>query len=254
MANHVKFITPDWDVPGHVKARVTLRSGGYSEGNYQSLNLACHVGDNREHVKRNRQLLQQEIGLPSSPQWLDQVHSSRAVELKDKDSQQVKTADAAYTKLSQCICVVLTADCLPIFMYHPRDNCIAVVHAGWRGLAKGIIKNTVCAMTSSPENIIAWLGPAIGPDKFEVGEEVRDIFCNHDIESSISFKTTNPRNGKLHYLADIYRLATRQLYNTGVISVSGGGFCTMSNAEYFYSYRRDGETGRMASLIWLEDY
>jgi len=254
VVSKIKTITPNWDVPSHVNAYVTLRTGGFSQANYRGFNLATHVDDNIEHVKLNRQLLQNELELPSAPQWLEQTHSTQVVELSNSFSGQIIKADAAYTKLLDSVCVVMTADCLPLFLYHPEDKTVAVVHAGWRGLANGIIEKTIKKMTSTPEKMQVWLGPAIGPEKFEVGEEVRDIFCNVDTDAVECFKNSNLKNGKQHYLADIYRLATRRLYNMGVISVSGGDYCTMSDEQQFFSYRRDGETGRMASLIWLSEY
>jgi len=246
-----EIIIPNWQVPDNVQAMVTLRTGGVSQGRFRAFNLATHVGDNPEHVRQNRQRLNQQYKLPSEPCWLEQTHSTTVVDLTHHEYQQPVSGDAAFTRSSQQVCVVLTADCLPVFLYEPVENVVAVIHAGWRELANGIIENTVTKMTSTPQKIQAWLGPAIGPEKFEVGEEVRDIFCDCDPQVTDCFVQTTCKNDKRHYLTDIYKLAERRLNNIGIISISGGDYCTMSDAKRFYSYRRDGETGRMASLIWL---
>jgi len=238
----LRSIQPDWKVPAHVKAMVTLRP----------FNFATHVNDNADAVAINRQLLMKEFDLPSEPCWLNQTHSTDVIELPS--TQILPAVDAAWTNQKATVCVVLTADCLPVFFYHSKQDAIAVVHAGWRGLAGGIIEKTINAMTSTPEHLQVWLGPAIGANEFEVGEDVKDIFCKDEQEASLCFKPSTKTLDKQHYLADIYCLAKKRLHNCGVNSISGGDFCTVSGAEQFFSYRRDGETGRMASLIWLSEY
>ncbi len=259
MSFSIDTIKPNWDVPDFIHSLVTLRSGGVSRGKYDSFNLASHVGDSVEAVLGNRQLLKKKFNLPAEPFWLEQTHSTNIVELPTLELNELKDTDAAWTGKANTICTVLTADCLPVFFYHPDKHRVAVAHAGWRGLADDILEKTIAAMTETPEQLKVWLGPAIGPEKFEVGEEVKDIFCKTDDckvddSSEDCFVLSTSKAGKKHYLADIYRLAKRRLYNAGVISISGGDFCTVSDPQRFYSYRRDGQTGRMASLIWFSEY
>ena len=260
MSDFAEILHPTWNVPEHVKAFVSLRKGGYSLGRYEGLNLATHVGDNNQHVERNRQLLTKQFSLPKQPTWLNQTHSTKIVELLADQKQLasnhkelVAEADAAWTQLNNEVCAVLTADCLPVFFYHHKENKVAVTHAGWRGLLNGIIENTITEMTSTPEYLEVWLGPAIGAEKFEVGEEVRAAFCDLDSGAEQCFKFVKEVENKRYYLADIYQLAKRRLYNSGVTSISGGDFCTASDPRRFFSYRRDGETGRMVNLIWMTE-
>ena len=251
-ASKVHIIEPNWDVPSHVHAFSTQRRGGYSQGLYKGLNLATHVGDDIETVLLNRQLLKQSLLLPTEPFWLNQTHSTEVVELPSSHIE----ADAAWTCKINTVCSVLTADCLPVFFYHSIENSIAVAHAGWRGLLNGILENTVKKMTASPDKLKVWLGPAIGTEQFEVGEEVKDAFCIQDATLESCFEYTKRDSVKTYYRADIYRLAKRRLYNIGIESIFGGDYCTVSSTDedkrkQFYSYRRDGETGRIANLIWL---
>ncbi|MCP3675016.1 MAG: peptidoglycan editing factor PgeF [Gammaproteobacteria bacterium] len=250
----IDAIKPNWDVPDFIHSMVTLRSGGVSRGKYDSFNLATHVDDSEEAVLHNRQFLKKKFNLPAEPFWLDQAHSTNVVELPTSELKELKQADASWTCKVNTICAVLTADCLPVFFYHPVEHRVAVAHAGWRGLADGILEKTATAMTSSPEYLKVWLGPAIGPEKFEVGEEVKNLFCKDDDSNEDAFVFSTTKAGKKYYFADIYRLAKRRLYNAGVISISGGNFCTVNEPQRFYSYRRDGQTGRMASLIWFSEY
>ncbi|MEE7625140.1 peptidoglycan editing factor PgeF [Methylobacter sp. Wu8] len=239
------WLTPDWPAPANVHAATTLRSGGISCGAYTSLNPAMHVGDDVGVVKQNRQTIKESLGLPGDPVWLDQIHSNRAVPAVTTESLQ--QADASYTAESGVVCAVLTADCLPLLVCAVDGSWVAAIHAGWRGLLAGVIGNTVSAMQNS--DLLVWLGPAIGPDCFEVGAEVRDAFLQKSAAFSIAFKPQN--NGK--WLADIYQLARIDLSMMGLnIKVYGGGFCTVTEQERFYSYRRDKQTGRMATLIWRE--
>lgn len=239
------WLTPDWPAPANVHAATTLRSGGISCGAYTSLNPAMHVGDDVGVVKQNRQTIKESLGLPGDPVWLDQIHSNRAVPAVTTESLQ--QADASYTAESGVVCAVLTADCLPLLVCAVDGSWVAAIHAGWRGLLAGVIGNTVSAMQNS--DLLVWLGPAIGPDCFEVGAEVRDAFLQKSAAFSTAFKPQN--NGK--WLADIYQLARIDLAMMGLnIKVYGGGFCTVTEQERFYSYRRDKQTGRMATLIWRE--
>lgn len=244
------WLIPDWPAPANVHAATTLRSGGVSCGVYASLNPALHVGDDAGLVKQNRQLIKESLGLPSEPVWLDQIHSNRAVQAYpplakggggDLDLQQ---ADASYTAESGVVCAVLTADCLPLLICAVDGSQVAAIHAGWRGLLAGVIGNTLAAMQNN--DLLVWLGPAIGPDCFEVGAEVRDAF----LEKSPAFTTAFKQHGNGKWLADIYKLARIDLAMLDIDKVYGGGFCTVTEQERFYSYRRDKQTGRMATLIW----
>lgn len=247
---------PGWEVPSHVHAVVTLRKGGYSEGPYEGFNLATHVGDSIETVSRNRQLLAEQLKLPSEPCWLNQTHSTRMVKLPldGSDTKQPPDADGAWTAESNRVCVVMTADCLPVFFYHPQDNSIAVVHAGWRGLADGILENAVQEMTSDAGGLTVWLGPAISQMQFEVGNEVMALFCRHDSEARHHFKPARTLGDKQTYLADLQGLAKSRLKKMGITKITNSPACTAGETQRFYSYRRDGVTGRMASLIWMTEH
>ncbi|MCC6659210.1 MAG: peptidoglycan editing factor PgeF [Rhodocyclaceae bacterium] len=237
-------IIPDWPAPAGVRAFVTTRSGGVSIGPYASLNLADHVGDDPAAVAENRRRLR--AHLPSEPLWLTQVHGPRVV--RAEQAAAGVEADAAFTRQSGRVCAVLTADCLPVLLCNDVGTVVAVAHAGWRGLAGGVVEAAVRATNEPPSRLLAWLGPAIGPQAFEVGAEVRAAFLAHSAEASAAFAARE--NGK--WLADLYRLAGQRLNALGVERVFGGGFCAFNETERFYSYRRDKATGRMATLIWLE--
>jgi YfiH family protein len=238
--NH--WLTPDWPAPANIHAATTLRTGGVSCGVYTSLNPAMHVGDGADLVKQNRQLIKDLLGLPSEPVWLEQIHSNRAIQAVK--TQLLQQADASYTAEPGIVCAVLTADCLPLLVCSADGSQVAAIHAGWRGLLAGVIGNTLSAMQGS--NFLVWLGPAIGPDCFEVGAEVRDAF----LEKSPAFKAAFKQQSNDKWLADIYRLARIDLTMLGIDKIYGGGFCTVTEHERFYSYRRDKQTGRMATLIW----
>jgi len=229
-----------------VRALTTTRAGGVSRSPYDSLNLGDHVGDAPEAVAKNRDLLASELGLPSAPAWLKQVHGIEVVEAMPGCT--VPTADAAFTDQAGVVCAVMTADCLPVLLCDLDGRVVAAAHAGWRGLADGVIEATVARMAVEPGRLLAWLGPAIGPDAFEVGDEVRDTFIAYDPVAEKAFR----RSPKGRWLADIYLLARQRLSALGVTRVYGGDFCTYQDEQRFFSYRRDGVTGRMASLIWLE--
>jgi hypothetical protein len=237
------MILPDWPAPPNVKSLMTTREGGVSDVPWASLNLGDHVGDDPAHVAANRARLREM--LPAEPGWLRQVHSARVVELgRDANPE----ADASFTREAGQVCAVLTADCLPVLFCDRAGSVVAAAHAGWRGLADGVLEATVAAMQVPPGGILAWMGAAIGPQAFEVGDEVREAFTGRHAAAAAAF-VPQPTPGK--WLADIYQLARIRLDHAGVRAVYGGGRCTFSEAESFYSYRRDGVTGRMASLVWL---
>ena len=240
------FIVPDWPAPANIKAVSTTRLGGVSQQPYLGLNLGLHVGDNKEHVQRNREQLQQELRLVEPPAWLNQIHSTEVIDL-NASLTVVPDADGSYTQTSGIACTVMTADCLPVLLCDTGGNQVAAVHAGWRGAADGIIEAALDKFTVPSDQILAWLGPAIGPDAFEVGSEVRELFLAEQPQAELAFK---PHGDK--WLADLYLLARQRLQRYGVKKIYGGEFCTFSNPDCFYSYRRDGVTGRQASLTWIE--
>jgi len=242
----LSFIEPDWPAPDRVKALSTTRLGGISQAPYDSFNLGLHVNDDNKAVLANRQRLTQLAGLPSAPLWLEQVHGTRVIDAKNWHAG-IK-ADAIYSEQVNQVCTVMTADCLPVLFTEANGSQIAAAHAGWRGLLNGVLENTVSKFSCERKNILAWLGPAIGPQQFEVGAEVYDAFLSHSAEAESAFRP----QGDDHYLADIYRLARQRLNQLGVESVYGGHYCTVTEADRFFSYRRDRDTGRMASLIWIE--
>jgi hypothetical protein len=243
-APHPDWIIPDWPAASRVRALVTTRAGGVSGGKFASLNLSAHVGDDPRCVARNRAILC--ACLPAEPAWMKQVHATTVI---DPEQATPETeADAAVTRRPGSVCVVMTADCLPVFLSDRAGRAAGIAHAGWRGLAAGVIESVVQALGVPPSEMIAYLGPGIGPLRYEVGEEVRRAFVDKDPGAAPSFVPT--RDGKC--FADLYALARRRLAAAGVSEVYGGGFCTASD-ERFFSFRRDRTTGRMASLLWLED-
>lgn len=221
---------------------MTVRTGGVSRAPWTSFNLGDHVGDDPTHVATNRAQLRRQ--LPAEPAWLRQVHSARVVEAGHAPTPE---ADASFSRETGKVCAVLTADCLPVLFCDRAGSVVAAAHAGWRGLADGVLEATVAAMQVAPGEVLAWMGAAIGPQAFEVGDEVRAAFVAQHPEAAAAFVPHAP--GK--WLADIYALARTRLGHAGVEAVYGGGRCTFNEADAFYSYRRDGVTGRMASLIWL---
>jgi YfiH family protein len=244
MSEQLEFLVPDWPASASVHAAMTTRRGGFSTGPYASFNLAGHVGDDERAVAANRRRLRDALSLPAEPQWLDQAHGKNVAIL----SQPVTgSADAAVAFETGTVAAVLTADCLPVFLASRAGDRVGIVHAGWRGLLSGVIEATVSALAADPADLIAWLGPAIGPAAFEVGGEVRRMFVAMQPESAAEFR---PGGGR-KYLADLPGLARRQLADCGITAVYGGDLCTVADAARFYSYRRDGRTGRMAALIWL---
>lgn len=234
----------NWCAPHNVRTLISTRNGGVSQGVYQSLNVGAHVDDDVQSVAHNRAIVQQQVPVPIA--YLNQTHSSDVVQASTALSQLLN-ADAAVDNSGQVACAVMTADCLPVLFCDRAGSVVAAAHAGWRGLAGGILQNTIAAMKVPSSEIMAYLGPAIGPDAFEVGQDVYDAFvCAHDIAKN-AFKPL----GENKYLADIYALARQVLQYEGVSQISGGEYCTVLQRETFFSYRRDGQTGRMVSAIWL---
>lgn len=240
-----QLIIPDWPAPANVQACSTTRAGGISVAPWDSLNLGAHVGDKPEAVAANRQRLVELASLPTMPVWLDQVHGTDVVRLTDAFDRPPQ-ADAAWSNLAAMPCAVMTADCLPVLFCSYDGTEVAAAHAGWRGLCAGVLENTLAQFNAPAAQIHIWLGPAIGPQHFEVGAEVRAAFMAHDAEAATAFVPAGEK-----YLADIWQLARQRLTACGVTSISGGTRCTVSEPEHFFSWRRDGSTGRMASLVWL---
>lgn len=243
------LLFPDWPAPENVRAVSSKRTGGCSEGVFQSFNLGDHVGDDPARVKNNRQRFQTLAAMPNAPFWLQQVHG---IEVARPEVNLVKgdavVADAAYSCKAKTICTVMTADCLPLLVCDKAGQEVAAIHAGWRGLAAGVIEQTLQHFQAKATDILVWLGPAIGPQAFEVGAEVRSAFIAQQPAAHAAFRALS--DGK--YLADIYLLARLRLAAQGITAIYGGEYCTYQHAEYFFSYRREGQTGRMASAIWLE--
>lgn len=246
------FIVPDWPAPANVKAFQTTRIGGVSQAPYASLNLGSHVGDDPIAVAHNRQLLSPY--LPSEPVWMSQVHGVKAIDATTVGC--MVEADAAYTSKVNTVCVTMTADCLPVLLCDEAGTIVMAIHAGWKGLLDGVIESTIETMHKTmqnsspdlaPQSLMAWLGPAIGPQAFEVGSEVREAFIAIDSNAALAFQAVS--NNK--WLGDIYQLARQRLNTIGISQIYGGGLCTYTDDARFFSYRRDNVTGRMASIIWL---
>jgi purine-nucleoside/S-methyl-5'-thioadenosine phosphorylase / adenosine deaminase len=245
---HLDFnwLQADWPAPANVHTASTLRSGGVSAPPFDTLNLGTHVGDVAEAVRENRQRLRQALHLPAEPCWLEQVHGTAVVEA-GMWSVPPK-ADACIARGSGQVCVVMTADCLPVLFCSRDGDRVAAAHAGWRGLVGGVLESTVSSLGLPGSALLAWLGPAIGPQEFEVGDEVRIAFTARDAAAAQAFR---PSHRAGHWLADLYLLARQDLARLGVTAVYGGGACTVRDTARFFSYRRDGQCGRMASLIWM---
>ncbi|HEY7760948.1 MAG TPA: peptidoglycan editing factor PgeF [Burkholderiales bacterium] len=263
MRPQADWIVPDWPAPPRVRALMTTRNGGVSQAPFDSMNLGSRVGDDTGHVQENRARLR--TLLPAEPHWLRQVHGARAIEARGAAAEE--EADACVARAPGEVCAVLVADCLPVLFCDRAGSVVAVAHAGWRGLSGGILESTVAAMRAAPADLLAWLGPAIGPDAFEVGRDVLDAFTASDSGAAAGFRSKPPAcnggppvsdgepsgpGGEPKWFADLYALARRRLAAAGVHAVSGGGLCTRSDARRFFSHRRDRRTGRQAALIWLE--
>lgn len=238
------MIEPDWPAPPRVRAVSTERRGGVSGGAYASLNLGDHVGDLPASVAANRQCLVTTLGLPSAPAWLTQVHGTTIIDL---DTERPGEADGAVTRIPGRVCAVMTADCLPVLLTTRAGDRIAVAHAGWRGLLAGVLPAAVRRLGAPPGELIAWLGPAIGPQSYEVGADVHAAFTAADPVAAACFAP----QGRGRWLADLYGLARGSLSRAGVTAVFGGGHCTYREPERFFSHRRTSPCGRMATLIWL---
>lgn len=240
------MIRPEWVCHPRVQACFTTRAGGVSRAPYASFNLATHVGDDPAAVFENRRRLRERLGLVQEPGWIEQVHGTSVVSLKHQGAGQC--ADAAWSDQPGLACAVLTADCLPVLFADDGGRCVAAAHAGWRGLLAGVLESTVAALPVRPELLQGWIGPAIGASVYQVGDEVRQAFVERDAKASIGFRPDGPEK----YLCDLALLARQRLQAVGVDRVSGGDFCTVSDASVFFSFRRDGVCGRMAALIWLD--
>lgn len=242
------FIVPDWPAPPGIKAAFTLRTGGVSTPPFDSLNVGTHVGDDPEAVVENRARLRRALALPAEPTWLEQVHGSDVVTVAGEaaPAKPYPRADAAVTRSKAQVCVIQVADCMPVLFAARDGSAVGAAHAGWRGLASGVLDATVRSLAIEPANLIAWMGPAIGPKHFEVGGEVREAFIAQDPEAATAFAC----NDRGRWQCDLYWLARRRLQILGVSSISGGGWCTFADSSRFYSYRRDSRCGRMAALIW----
>jgi hypothetical protein len=241
----VGYLTPDWPAPAGVRAAFTLRSGGVSTSPFDSLNVGTHVGDRPEAVDENRRRIGRELALPGEPAWLEQAHGKEVANL-DRAPATAR-ADASVTHVAGRICAVQVADCLPVLLAARAGSAVAAAHCGWRGLAGGVLEATVRALGVPADELYAWLGPAIAPGAFEVGAEVRTAFLDQDARAASAFKG----NSRGRWQCDLFELARQRLAILGVAAVFGGGVCTYSDAQRFYSYRRDGRCGRMAALIWL---
>jgi YfiH family protein len=239
------LIFPDWPSPDTIKALSTTRQGGFSLPPYNGFNLGIHVGDELDTVLKNRDYLVDIAQLPESPRWLNQIHGTRVI--KSNAWQLNIDADAIVSKQKNHICTIMTADCLPLLMCNKKGDTVAAIHAGWRGLAAGIIEKTIAELHCAPQEILVWLGPAIGPNQFEVGFDVYQTFTQHSAKANQAFQQTD----STHYLADIYLLARQRLTALGINAIFGGDLCTASHKQHFFSYRRDDITGRMASVIWI---
>jgi YfiH family protein len=240
----IDWIVPQWPAPFAVRAFVTTRAGGASTGPYATFNLGDSTADDPAAVAENKRRLLSL--LPQPPRWLKQVHGAAVVRADDVDAP--RAADAAWTSTRGVVCAVKIDDCMPVLLADAAGTVVAVCHAGWRGLAGGVIENTVAALPVPPSSLFAWLGPAIGPQAFEVGDEVRAAFCDVDPKAASAFRAHKP--GK--WLADLFELGRQRLARAGVSAVHGGGLCTYSSPERFYSHRRNPTTGRMAALVWIE--
>jgi polyphenol oxidase len=243
----VGVLTPEWPVPDGVRAAFTLRGGGVSAGPFDSLNLGAHVGDAAAAVAENRRRVRVQLDLPAEPTWIEQVHGTRVVDLDAlPEAAPCAMADGVVSRRTRRVCVVQVADCLPVLLAARDGSAVAAAHAGWRGLAAGVLEATVAALGVAPDRLQAWLGPAIGREHFEVGEEVRTAFVGQDGGAVTAFAG----NARGRWQCDLAALARRRLAALGVTAVFGGSWCTYADPARFFSHRRDGQCGRMAALVW----
>lgn len=243
----LSWLEPDWPAPAGVHALSTRRTGGVSETPFESLNLGAHVGDRAEAVAENRRRLRAAARLPSEPVWLSQQHGTDVLDL-DRPHELPRSADGSFTRRPGRVCAILTADCLPVLLASDCGAGVAAAHAGWRGLAAGVIESTVRALALPPSSLLAWIGPGIGRAHFEIAAEVRDELLRADPAAEGAFEL----NARGRYRADLPALARRRLERLGIARIYGGDECTHAAPEHYFSYRRDGRTGRQATLIWLE--
>lgn len=239
------LLYPDWAAPSHVHAFTTTRLGGQSLFPYDTNNLGMHVGDCPDAVIRNRSHLKDTHQLPREPVWLNQTHGTYCVDI---DTESTRDADAAMTSSPNRVLAILTADCLPVIICNQAGTEIAAIHAGWRGLLNGVIENTIARLKSPRESLMAWLGPANCARCYETGSEVREAFLQKDPDAACAFE---PIEGGTTWLADMPQLASRVLFQQGLSAVHFSHRCTMEEKNTFYSYRRESQTGRMATLIWF---
>jgi polyphenol oxidase len=238
------WIVPEWPAPRQVRSLITTRSGGVSRGPFASLNLGSRCGDEPAAVNANRECLRR--SLPDDPKWLRQVHGTTVIVADDLTDSPDADASVAFRRST--VCAVLVADCLPVLLCDSAASVVGVAHAGWRGLSAGVIEGTVRAMNVPARRLLAYLGPAIGPAAYEVGTDLREAFVSRDANAACAFAPAD--DGK--WMADLFTLARQRLASAGVAQVFGGSLCTASNPARFFSYRRDGTTGRMAALVWLD--
>ncbi|WP_323751929.1 peptidoglycan editing factor PgeF [Marinobacter sp.] len=251
MISESGVLRPDWPAHTRVRALSTTRKGGVSLSPWQSLNLGGHVGDYPADVAQNRQRLAEFIGIEAGHiGWLNQVHGSHVVELTLESLKDCPDADASFTREKRVACAILTADCLPVILADRNGEVVGAAHAGWRSLCGGVLESLIEAMAVAPTELVAWFGASIGPANFEVGPEVRAAFIEQQAEAGNAFSEHGARSG--HFIADIYELARLRLSRAGIAEIHGGGLCTVDDGERFYSYRRDGQTGRMATLVWID--
>ncbi len=241
------IIIPEWPAPNNIKAFSSTRIGGVSPPPYDALNLSDDVGDDPDLVNKNRCRIAKFTALPEYPRWLKQMHGTNVI--NSSDWHKKCKADAIISRQANHVCAIMTADCLPILLCDRYDNTIAAIHAGWRGLAAGILEKAAAEFISKRQDIIAWLGPAIGPSQFEVGTDTYKVFYQHSSKASLAFQATSANS----YLANIYLLAKQRLHSVGITAIFGGSFCTATDSQRFFSYRRNSKTGRMATMIWHED-
>ncbi|THA10031.1 peptidoglycan editing factor PgeF [Rodentibacter pneumotropicus] len=244
----MQAIFPNWQAPSNIYAFTTTRRGGVSVSPFDSFNLGDHVDDEKSAVKTNRTLLVEKFHLPHTPLFLTQTHSTKVIQLPYSGNNF--EADAVYTNQPHQVCTVMTADCLPVLFTTRQGNEVAAVHAGWRGLCDGVLEETVKCFQAQPQDIIAWLAPAIGPKAFQVGKEVVEQFMRTAPIAEMAFIADPSQQEK--YLGNLYQLATQRLNKLGITEISGGDHCTFNEGDLFFSYRRDGKTGRMASVIWFD--
>jgi YfiH family protein len=247
MASGIKYVAPDWRTERQVSAAVTLRTGGVSAAPFDSLNLGTPGDDAPGAVAENRRRVREHFGLPSEPVWLSQYHSAVVVDLDSADLSAPPRADAAVTRRAGPVCAIRVADCMPVLLTEERGAVIGAAHAGWRGLASGVIEATVSAMGTEPSRLLAWLGPTIGQPNFDGGDDGRAAFLDRHAAADDAFV----RNASGRWQCDLYRLAWQRLMALGITRITGGAWDTFAERERFFSYRRDGRTGRMAALIWI---